>query len=266
MHALPLILSPMPDLQELEARAVDRAKATSDANFVPSLSILNATSAEPLLQQVDGSNLLDYDAKESVYVGRSVPIAAGATLTVPISVSVPGSVVEYAVELSAYDIGVGIEAERADETTTVKAPSRLSAEESPLTQKFLVGTVPCLIQFTFDNSYSWLREKSIDYKVTVTPPSKESLREGRRRRAKACLKAVDEDLAAASQRLSAAEQQQATLQQDVAGLEQQLAEKKKALQIAQKEAAWLVERRALREEQRRLLKERLDKGWKDETA
>ena len=107
-------------LQEMEAKAVDKAKATADHAFRPSPSILNAQSAAVLLQQVDGPSLQTYEGKESVYVGRSVPVAAGGQLNVPIQVSTPGSVVEYAVELKAYDINFGITAERDEGSTIVK--------------------------------------------------------------------------------------------------------------------------------------------------
>jgi hypothetical protein len=81
------------------------------------------------LQQVDGPSLADYfdensaAGKESVYVGRSVPIAAGGSLTIPIQVSSPGSVVEYSVENKQYDFGFGITAEREEGVTIVKVRS-----------------------------------------------------------------------------------------------------------------------------------------------
>ena len=99
--------------------------------------------------------------------------------------------------------------------------------ESPLTQKFLVGTVPCLLQFAFSNDYSCMREKVISYKITVTPPSVDSLSAGRRRRAMSCLKAVEEDATTAAQRLSAATKQKLSLEAEVTKLTKELAEKKK---------------------------------------
>jgi len=144
--------------------------------------------------------------------------------------------------------------------------AKFEAEESPVTQKFLVGTVPCTITFTFDNESSWMREKVVSYKCTVLPPSKESLAAGRRRRAKACLKAVEDDLQTATTRLTAASEQKSNLQAEVAKLMQELAEKKKSWQVAEKEEAWLKERKVLRMEQQKLLRERLTNGWKDETS
>jgi hypothetical protein len=113
-------------IKALEAKAVAEATASADAAYTPSASLMNATTAEPLLQQVDGPSLADYYdpnspvGKESVYVGRSVPIAAGNSLTIPIQVSSPGSVVEYSVENKQYDFGFGITAEREEGVTIVK--------------------------------------------------------------------------------------------------------------------------------------------------
>lgn len=129
-----------------------------------------------------------------------------------------------------------------------------------------MGTVPCLIHFSFDNEHSYFREKIVSYKITVTPPSKDSLAAGRRRRAKACLKAVEDDLQTATTRHTAASKQKASLQKEVAKLMEELAEKKKSWQVAEKEEAWLKERKTLRMEQQKLLLERLEHGWKDEKS
>ena len=110
-----------------------------------------------------------------------------------------------------------------------------------------------------------MREKVISYRITITPPTKDSLAAGRQRRAKSCLKAVDDDVKTAKQRLEAATQQKSTLASDVERLTKELAEKKKSLQVAAKEETWLKERVALRNEQQRLLNDRLTNGWDDES-
>jgi hypothetical protein len=128
MHALiPILTMTEPSsatkkkqLSALEAKAVEKATATADAQFAPSPSLLNASTASALLVQVDGPDLSTYEAKESIYVGRSVPVSSGGSLTVPIQVTTPGSVVEYAVEMKQYDIGFGITAEREGGVTIVK--------------------------------------------------------------------------------------------------------------------------------------------------
>jgi len=109
-----------PKMKALEAKAVDKAKATADAAFKPSMSILNAKTAEALMKLVDGPEFSSYDAKESVYAGRTIPVGAGKSLTVPIQVTVPGSVVEYSIEVENYDVGLAIDAERDEGVTIVK--------------------------------------------------------------------------------------------------------------------------------------------------
>ncbi|CAB9498547.1 expressed unknown protein [Seminavis robusta] len=251
-------------LADLEAKAVAEAKASADASFRPSPSLLNASSAEALMSQVDGPSLGTYEGKESVYVGRAVPVAAGGKLEVPIQVTSPGSVVEYFIEIKTYDLAVSITAERDEGVTIVKKTSRVDSTQSPLTQKFLVGTVPCLVNFKFDNEFSWMREKVLSYKITVTPPSKDSLASGRRRRAKACIQAVEDDMKSAEQRLEAATQQKTSLAKNIEKLSKELEEKKKSLQGCQKEEDWLKQRVALRKDQQKLLTTRLTNGWPDE--
>lgn len=130
--------------------------------------------------------------------------------------------------------------------------------------KFLVGTVPCLLQFKFDNEYSWMREKVITYKVTITPPSKETLMAGRRRRAEACKRAVEEDLKSADDRLGKAQDQKADLQKELNELKKQLEQKQKSLKVIETEEMWLQERVTLRKDQQNLLQDRLENGWEDE--
>ena len=142
--------------------------------------------------------------------------------------------------------------------------SRCDASELPMLGKFLVGTVPCLLQFKFDNEYSYFREKNISYKITITPPSKETLMAGRRRRAQACTNAVEDDLKTANSRLDNAQQQRSALEKEIEGLKKQMELKQKSLAVANTEEKWLVDRVNLRKEQQKLLAERLEVGWEDE--
>jgi hypothetical protein len=144
--------------------------------------------------------------------------------------------------------------------------ARVNSHVSPVTGKFLVGTVPCLLKFEFDNSFSMFREKLLSYKISVTPPSLETLMGGRRRRAKAASKVVVDDLGSAKERLASASFQKVALDTEIAKLEALLEEKKKALETAVKEEDWLLKRVQLRTDQQDLLEKRLAGGWADEIA
>lgn len=123
-----------------------------------------------------------------------------------------------------------------------------------------------MLVFALDNEYSWVREKICSYRITVTPPSPEVLMSGRRRRATACQKTVADDLHSAQQRLKATVQQKNVLEQEVAKLQQQLEERKKSLNVAEREEKWLVTRVGLRKQQHELLNKRLTEGWDDEPS
>lgn len=121
------------------------------------------------MKQVDGlRDLSDYDGKESVYVGRSVPITAGGALEIPIQVGTPGSVVEYAVENKQYDFGFSITAERDDSVTIVKV-RKAQAKDSKIIcrnslfpfrdKKFIDhGVMPCAVF-----SCIWFSSLSLHY-------------------------------------------------------------------------------------------------------
>jgi len=109
-----------------------------------------------------------------------------------------------------------------------------------------------------------MREKNISYRVTVTPPSADILLGGRRRRAKACQKAVMEDLDSAKQRLITVMTQKKELENDLRILMKSLEEKKVLMEEAAKESSWLQTRVDLRVTQASMLNDRLTKGWPDE--
>ena len=145
-----------------------------------------------------------------------------------------------------------------------KENSRVESHLDPVVGKFLVGAVPCTLIFSFDNEYSWFREKQVSYKITVTPPSKENIISGRRRRAKSALKVVTDNLASEEGRLTKTSMQRSELEAEIARMEKELAEKQKSLDVATKEEVWLTDRVRLRKTQEEMLKTRLDNGWDDE--
>jgi hypothetical protein len=248
----------------MEAKAIAEATASADASYVPTPSLLNAATAAPLLKQVDGPTVKGYTGKESTYVAKKVPVPLRGRLDVPIHISSGGSVVSYEISTVDYDISFGITAEREEGVTVVTEAARVNAHQEPITGKFLVGSVPCAIVFAFDNEYSWFKEKLVTYHITVRPPSRDNIIKGRRRRAKAALRAVTDDASSADKRLERATQQRTALATEIARMEKELAEKKKSLDVAQKEEGWLKDRVKLRQLQQVELRKRMDDGWDDE--
>ncbi len=149
-------------------------------------------------------------------------------------------------------------------SSVIQENKRVNAHLEPVAGKFLVGGIPCVLKFHFDNGYSWMTEKRITYKVTVTPPREKHIIAGRRRRAKIALRVVEEDLKAADDRMANAVESKTTMEKEIALLEKELLQKKQALETARKEETSLADRIKVRKEQVSSLKDRLENGWADE--
>ncbi|KAL3796565.1 hypothetical protein HJC23_009696 [Cyclotella cryptica] len=252
-----------PEEEDLEARAIAQAMASADASYIPSPSLLSSDDPHPLLTQVDGpplsSSLLQ---SPSVYQAKSVPVPLRTKFDVPIHITAGGSVVEYEISTQDYDIGFAVTAEREEGVTNVKENARVDA----VTGKFLVGSVPCALVFSFDNEYSWFREKRVSYRITVTPPRAENVVRGRRLRAKKALEVVGEDRREVEERYERAVEKRVELEEQVKRLKKELAEKVKSLDVVVKEESWLEKRREVRDEQIKMLNQRLKNGWEDEKS
>lgn len=249
---------------ELEARAIAQAMQSADASYVPSPSLLASDEADPLLSQVDGPSLVNFNSKPSVYQAKAVPVALRAKFDVPIHVTAGGSIVEYEITTDVYDISFGVTAEREEGVTNVKESARVDSHLEPVSGKFLVGSVPCALIFSFDNEYSWFREKRVTYKITVTPPRTTNIIKGRRLRAKKALEAVTNDKKEIEERYETAVSERSTLEKEVNKLEKEIEEKKKTLSKTAREEEWLEKKRSVRSEQIKMLNQRLKKGWADE--
>ena len=250
--------------EELEARAISQAMQSADAAYVPSPSLLASDDPSSLLSQVDGPSLVDFHCIPSVYQAKSVPVALRARFDVPIHVIAGGSVVEYRITTELYDIAFGVTAEREEGVTSVKETARVDSHVEPVTGKFLVGSVPCALVFSFSNEYSWFREKRVSYRIVVTPPRTENVVKGRRLRAKKALEVVAADGRDLDERHAAASAGRAAAREEVARLEGELAEARRALDEVTAEEEWLGRRRVVRAEQVRSLNHRLENGWDDE--
>jgi hypothetical protein len=99
------------------------------------------------------------------------------------------------------------------------------------------GSVPCTLNFKFENKFSWITE--VSYKIRVIPPSSEMLLTGRRRRATACLQALDNDIGQTNMRLNEVYNQGSILQNEAEALAQQVQMMESNLQQT-REAEWNI--------------------------
>lgn len=219
------------NLEVKKYETVNSARINSDYNYVPPKTVLDSKSIGPLLEQIDGPLMYDYESKESTYTGRSTKIYGGSTLDIPIRVSAPGSIVEYTIEKKSYDFGLGITA-KLDQggATVVKPMARFDGNDvvadrprqKTQTDQVLVGagSVPCTLNFKFENNFSWITE--VSYKIRVIQPSAEILLSGRRSRAASGLKALDNDIVQTNKRLNEAYSQRNVLKNEIESVLQQI--------------------------------------------
>lgn len=254
-----------PALDESELKAIAEATASADANYVPSQTLLSSNSPYPLMRSVDGLSLKRFNPNPSKFSAKDVIIPLRGKLNVPVHVTTSGSIVDYIIKSKDFDIGFGVTAEREEGITVVKEKARQNTHIEALSGRFLVGSVPCALIFTFDNEYSWFREKKITYNIIITPPSVENIVRGRRTRAKKALDLVHEDIKSAETRLENVSEKSTALRLDIDRLTKELEEKKKGLGVYVKEESWLKQRLQVREVQESLLTRRLEDGWEDES-
>ena len=96
------------------------------------------------------------------------------------------------------------------------------------TDKVLVpaGSAPCTMQFKFANNYSTLLEKvRLGYKIRVTPPPVETIKLGRRRRAKASLDILESELSSQRKILETSTTRVTELEREAIELQNQMNEK-----------------------------------------
>ncbi len=255
--------------EELEARAIARAMQSADAAYIPSPSLLASDDPYPLLYQVDGPNLIESNiavSQPSVYQAKSVPVALRAKFEVPIHITAGGSVVQFEISTEEYDIAFGVTAKREEGLTNVKESMRVNSHLEPITGKFLVGSVPCALIFSFDNEYSWFREKKVSYKITVTPPRMENVIRGRRLRARKALEVLTRENEEVTAKYQLVVSKRSELEAKVQYLSKTLAETQTSLKDISTEELFLEKKRSVREEQIKLLNLRLEKGWDDERS
>jgi len=253
------------ETDDAEEVAIANAISSASASYVPPAAVLNDVSPQALIASIDGPSLASYDRNASVYTARNIPVAVRSKLTVPIYVTNSGSIVDYALESKYYDVGFGIAAERNDGATTVVELSRVDSNVAPVIGRFLVLSVPCALVFTFDNEYSWFREKSISYRITITPPDLKHLVHARKVRAKIALQHLLEDKQTTEKRLEIIASKRTSLLEEIELLEREMAEKRKTLHAMTSEEEGLIQRITLRRLQEEEIEKRKQKNWVDES-
>ena len=181
------------------------------------------------------------------YQTSGVPVKKHFDLKVPI---VFAGRIKYQFWTDSHDIAFSLFFESSSGVRHVLVPEeRIDCSMDPMVGSNDFKTKGGWVVFSFDNSYSWLREKSLSYHIVLEPVDATARRVLRHREARAVLRRAAEDLTRAERRMSRTEaatselkgslnELEATLQ----SLQAQIAAKKHSLKELQTETSFLEHR------------------------
>ena len=109
--------------------------------------------------------LLESDLKLGYFLTKK--INSGDKFTFYVEVTEPYGLIDLCVNIEQYNIKLSIL--NLTESKVILSPSEINAISSPFKMSMFF-TKPIICKFEFDNSYSWIRSKTIKYKVNIFYP------------------------------------------------------------------------------------------------
>ena len=149
------------NIKELLTKKIEELKNNSDFNFQPKNKIRgNLEKIKNEIVYVEETNL-------NLGFFTDVEIESGDIFDLYVEVSKPFGFLDFAVILRGYDINFSVT--NLTEGKIIYKEKKLKAENTPLKLN-LFFTKPGIFKFELDNSYSWVRNKNISYKVNTFYP------------------------------------------------------------------------------------------------
>ena len=149
------------NLKELLTKRIEEVKNNSDFNFQPKNKIRgNLEKIKNELVYVEETNL-------NLGFFTDVEIESGETFDLYVEISKPFGFLAFAFILRGYDINLTVT--NLTEGNVIYKEKKLKAEKTPFKLN-LFFTKPGIFKFELDNSYSWVRNKNISYKVNTFYP------------------------------------------------------------------------------------------------
>ena len=155
---------------ELLKQKIEEAKNNADFNF----NYDNKLSGN--FDQMQ--NEIIYVEEENLNIGffTDAEIQAGETLDVYVELSKPLGLIDFCCVVKNHDINLTVT--NLSEGNVVYQQKKLKSEKKAF-KLTLFFTKPGIFKFEFDNSYSWVRDKSISYKINTFYPQIPSIFENK---------------------------------------------------------------------------------------
>ena len=158
------------ELIELLKQKIEEAKNNADFNF----NYDNKISGN--FEQMQ--NEIIYIEEENLNIGffTNAEIQAGETLDIYVELSKPLGLIDFCCVVKNHDINLTVT--NLSEGNVVYQQKKLKSEKKAF-KLTLFFTKPGIFKFEFDNSYSWVRNKSLSYKINTFYPQIPSIFENK---------------------------------------------------------------------------------------
>ena len=148
-------------LKELLTQKMEEVKNNSEFNFKPKNKIRgNLEKLKNEIVYVEETNL-------NLGFFSDVKIESGEAFDLYVEVSKPFGFIDFALILLGYDINLTVT--NLTEGKIIYSEKKLKAEKTPFKLN-LFFTKPGIFKFELDNTYSWIRDKNISYKINTFYP------------------------------------------------------------------------------------------------
>ena len=147
-------------LKKLLKQKFDEAKNNSDLSF--NIKNTNIEGMEKL------QNEIIFIEEPNLNLGffTDAEIESGETLEFYVELSKSYGLIDFVLDLKNYDINFSVT--NLSEAKAIYQEKKLKSEKGLKLNLFF--TKPCILKFVFDNTYSWIRNKNISYKINIFYP------------------------------------------------------------------------------------------------
>ena len=158
------------EFKELLKQKIEEAKNSADFNF----NYENKLNGN--FEQIQ--NEIIYVEEENLNIGffSNAEIQAGETLDIYVELSKPLGLIDFCCVVKNHDINLTVT--NLSEGNVVYQQKKLKSEKKAF-KLTLFFTKPGVFKFEFDNSYSWMRNKSLSYKINTFYPQIPSIFENK---------------------------------------------------------------------------------------
>lgn len=158
------------EFKELLKQKIEEAKNSADFNF----NYDNKLNGN--LEQMQ--NEIIYVEEENLNIGffTDAEVPAGETLDIYVELSKPLGLIDFCCVVKNHDINLTVT--NLSEGNVVYQQKKLKSEKKAF-KLTLFFTKPGIFKFEFDNSYSWVRNKSLSYKINTFYPQIPSIFENK---------------------------------------------------------------------------------------